>query len=103
LGCPGICPGDLAFDSEEFDGDATARQIDARSLPVTLLSGVYDYSATPKDGARLAGLLPGALHLTMQNLGHFPMCEDPATFRPYLMRALELVGAHGKAGAVIDA
>ncbi|WP_127904161.1 alpha/beta fold hydrolase [Solirhodobacter olei] len=90
-GAPGIYPGDLAFYSEEFDGDATARQIDARSLPVALLSGAYDYSATPSDGARLAELMPGAFHLRMENLGHFPMCEDPATFRPYLMRALSFV------------
>ena len=43
--------------------------------------------------------MPGALHLTMENLGHFPMCEDPATFRPYLIRALDFIATRIGPGA----
>ncbi|MBB3914581.1 MULTISPECIES: alpha/beta fold hydrolase [Rhizobium] len=92
-GAPGIYPGDLAFYSDEFDGAVTAPKIDASRTPTVLLSGDYDYSATPADGAKLADLIPGSLHLTMPGLGHFPMCEHPDYFRPYLMRALEFIRA----------
>lgn len=90
-GGPGVYPGDLAFYSDEFDGAQTAPLIDAARTPVALLSGNYDYSATPADGARLAQLIPGALHLVMEGLGHFPMTEHPDNFRPYLMQGLEHV------------
>lgn len=90
-GGPGVYPGDLAFYSDEFDGAETAPRIDAAHTPVALLSGNYDYSATPADGAKLAHLIPGALHLVMEGLGHFPMTEHPDNFRPYLMQGLEHV------------
>lgn len=90
-GAPGIYPGDLAFYSEEFDGAEVAPRIDASVLPIALLSGIYDYSASPEDGARLAAMMPGALHIVMEKLGHFPMCEDPGAFRPHLLEALGFV------------
>ncbi|MBL4919203.1 alpha/beta fold hydrolase [Szabonella alba] len=93
-GAPGIYPGDLAFYSEEFDGAETGPAIDSNRCPVALLSGEYDYSATPADGARLASHIPGALHLVMAGLGHFPATEDPDTFRPHLLRGLQHVCEH---------
>ncbi|MGV1795151.1 alpha/beta fold hydrolase [Rhizobium sp. A37_96] len=93
-GAPGVYPGDLAFYSDEFDGGVTAPQIDGSHTPVALLSGDYDYSATPEDGEKLAKLIPGSLHLTMPGLGHFPMCEHPDRFRPYLVQALEFIAQH---------
>ncbi len=90
---PGIYGGDLAFYSDEFDGAAIASKIDAQQTPVALLSGDYDYSATPKDGQKLADLIPGSFFKVMPGLGHFPMCENPDLFRPYLRDALEHVMA----------
>jgi len=90
-GAPGIYPGDLAFYSDEFDGAVTAPKIDGSRTRTVLLSGDYDYSATPADGAKLAELIPGSLHLTMEGLGHFPMCEHPDYFRTYLSRALTFI------------
>lgn len=90
-GAPGIYRGDLAFYSEEFDGGEIGPQIDAARTPVALLSGTYDFSATPEDGARLAKDIPGALHLVMNGLGHFPATEHPELFRPFLMQALNHV------------
>lgn len=95
-GAPGVYPGDLAFYSDEFDGGQIAPLIDAGSLPVALLSGGYDYSATPADGAELADRMPGARHIVMDGLGHFPMCENPALFHPYLLSALEFVMEQSK-------
>ncbi|TXI05874.1 MAG: alpha/beta hydrolase [Rhizobium sp.] len=90
-GAPGIYPGDLSFYSDEFDGAIIAPKIDGRRLPTVLLSGDYDYSATPADGAKLAALIPGSLHLVMEGLGHFPMCEHPDYFRSYLAQALAFI------------
>lgn len=92
-GGPGVYQADLAFYSLEFDGAATARRIDAAALPVVLLSGAYDYSATPQDGAALAALMPGALQIVMPELGHFPMTEHPDLFAGYLDRALAAISA----------
>lgn len=88
-GGPGIYAGDLAFYSDEFDGTQVAPRIDARNLPVRLLTGTYDYSATVADGAALAALMPGSVFAEMPGLGHFPMSENPDLFRPHLVRALE--------------
>lgn len=90
-GGPGVYPGDLAFYSDEFDGAVTAPKIDAAKTPVALLSGDYDYSATPADGEKLAALIPGALHLVMDGLGHFPMIEHPDYFRRFLITGLDHV------------
>lgn len=90
-GAPGIYPGDLSFYSDEFDGAVTAPRINGVKTPTVLLSGDYDYSATPADGAKLAELIPSSLHVTMPGLGHFPMCEHPDYFRSYLTQALDFV------------
>lgn len=87
-GAPGIYGGDLAFYSDEFDGAAIAGKINAERTPVALLSGGYDYSATPNDGRKLSELIPGSFFKEMPGLGHFPMCENPDFFRPYLLEAL---------------
>ncbi|RXT51245.1 alpha/beta hydrolase [Bosea sp. Tri-44] len=92
-GAPQVYTGDLAFYSDEFDGGDVALRIDASRTPVALLSGTYDYSATPEDGKKLAALIPGALLRVMDGLGHFPMCEHPDLFRPHLVAALEHVGS----------
>ncbi len=87
-GAPGIYPGDLAFYSQEFDAATIAPRIDAHRTPIALLCGAYDYSATPADGQRIADLIPGAVLRTMPSMGHFPMCEHPDAFAPYLYDAL---------------
>ena len=90
-GAPGVYHGDLAFYSDEFDGGLVGPRIDAARTPIAMLSGTYDFSATPEDGAELARHIPGALHLVMEGLGHFPATEHPAIFRPWLLRALDHV------------
>ncbi|MFM0047146.1 alpha/beta fold hydrolase [Paraburkholderia sediminicola] len=87
-GAPGVYSGDLAFYSDEFDGEAIGPLIDCSRTPVVLLCGAYDYSATPADGGKLASVIKGARLVEMPGLGHFPMCEDPDRFRPYLVDAL---------------
>ncbi|HRO59273.1 MAG TPA: alpha/beta fold hydrolase, partial [Burkholderiaceae bacterium] len=75
---PGVYEGDLEFYSDEFDAGTYVNDIDAGRTPLWLLSGDYDYSATPADGRRVAEAIPGARFVEMNGLGHFPMTEDPA-------------------------
>lgn len=90
-GAPGVYDGDLMFYSDEFDGEAVARRIDGGRIPVQLLIGHYDFSATVADAHALAGWIAGAEVIEMPGLGHFPMIEHPVAVRPYLLRALEAV------------
>jgi pimeloyl-ACP methyl ester carboxylesterase len=59
-----------------------------------LLSGEYDYSCPPQDTELVASLVRGSCAEVMPGLGHFPMSENYAEFRPHLLpilaRAAEL-------------
>lgn len=83
-GAPGIYDGDLVFYSDEFDGEVVAKRIDGRRIPVALLIGHYDFSATVSDAHALAGWIEGAVVTEMPELGHFPMTENPPVLLKYL-------------------
>jgi pimeloyl-ACP methyl ester carboxylesterase len=97
-GGPGIYGGDLAFYSDEFDGAVIGPRIDTARCPLRLLTGDYDYSASPEDGEALAALIPGSVFQRMPGLGHFPMTEDPERFLRHFTPALDAVAAAGAAG-----
>jgi len=84
----GIYRGDLGFYSNEFDGDLVGKQLASTGVSVYLLTGSYDYSATPDNTRKLAALIPQASLIEMKDLGHFPMSENPDGFRPYWLDAL---------------
>jgi pimeloyl-ACP methyl ester carboxylesterase len=63
-------------------------QIDTANTPVHLLVGAYDLTCTPEDARRTAAAIPGATLAVMDELGHFPMSEHPAGFRPFFLDAL---------------
>lgn len=83
---PGVYEGDLAFYSDEFDAAHYTGDIDTRRTPLWLMTGDYDYSATPADTRKVAAAVPGAQFMQLDGFGHFPMTEDPqrllAHFRP---------------------
>ena len=56
-----------------------------------VLSGEYDWSATPAASRELASEIPGAEFVFMPGLGHFPMAEDPDAFRGHLRPVLEKI------------
>ena len=59
--------------------------------PIYLLSGEYDPSATPEMGREVAELANAAHFEVMKGMGHFPMSENPALFREYLLPVLERI------------
>ncbi|HJV84681.1 MAG TPA: alpha/beta hydrolase [Noviherbaspirillum sp.] len=88
-----VYSGDLAFYSEEFDAEHDLAGLDGTSKPIHLLTGAYDYSASPADSQRVADLIPGAVFTEMPDLGHFPMIENPAGLLRHLRPVMEQVHA----------
>ena len=90
-GAPVVFRGDLAFYSEEHDLRGELDKIDTSRTAVYVLSGEYDWSATPAASRELANAIPGAHFTLMPGIGHFPMAEDPQTFRKHLVPVLEKI------------
>ena len=88
-----IYSGDLAFYSDEFDAEVDIRGLDGTARPIYLLTGAYDYSATPADSRKVADLIPGAQFVEMSDLGHFPMTEHPKALLGYLKPVLQEIKA----------
>ena len=90
---PGIFKGDLYF--YRVDGDLRAKiaRIDTARCPLYMLTGEYDFSCTPDDTKRTAAQIKGADVTIMKELGHFPMSENPAQFRRYILPVLEKIMA----------
>ena len=88
---PGVFKGDLHF--YRIDGDLrdVVARIDTSICPLFLLTGEYDFSCTPEDTRRTASRIPGAEVVIMAQLGHFPMSENPAQFRRYILPVLEKI------------
>lgn len=85
---PGVFRGDLGFYTRDDSLIARLRRIDTAKTPVHILVGAYDLTCTPEDARRTADAIPGASICAMDELGHFPMSEHPAGFRPYFIDAL---------------
>jgi pimeloyl-ACP methyl ester carboxylesterase len=83
--------GDLYF--YRVDGDLRGRveKIDTKVCPLFLLTGEYDFSCTPEDTKRTAAAIGGASVTIMEQLGHFPMSENPEQFRRYISPVLDQV------------
>ena len=88
-GGPGVFKGDLHF--YRVDGDFRDRvgEIDTSRCPLYLLTGEYDFSCTPADTRWTAERIPGARLTIMREIGHFPMSENPARFRQYILPVLD--------------
>jgi pimeloyl-ACP methyl ester carboxylesterase len=92
-GGPGVFKGDLHF--YRVDGDMRDRvsRIDTKRCPLYLLTGEYDFSCQPDDTLRTAAKIPGARVTIMKEIGHFPMSENPAQFRRYVLPVLDEIRA----------
>lgn len=85
---PGIYDGDLAFYSDDFDAHHHTASIDTLKTPLWLLTGNYDYSATPADSRRVAQEIAGSNFMELTGFGHFPMVENPRGLMPHLQPPL---------------
>jgi pimeloyl-ACP methyl ester carboxylesterase len=95
-GGPGIFLGDLHYYFTDGDlRNGLLDGLDTRRCPLHLLTGEYDISATPALTAELAKLVKATSFRVMEGLGHFPMSENPAQFRKYLLPVLERIADAG--------
>lgn len=85
---PGVFRGDLSFYTRDDSLIGRLGRIDTGRTPVHILVGAYDLTCTPEDARRTAEAIPGATLAVMDELGHFPMSEHPAGFRPFFVEAL---------------
>lgn len=85
---PGVFRGDLSFYTRDESLIGRLKDIDTKATPVHILCGVYDLTCTPEDATRTANAIPGATLEVMDELGHFPMSENPTAFKPYFASAL---------------
>ena len=92
-GGPGVFKGDLYFYRADGDFRDRVGQIDTSACPLYLLTGEYDFSCTPEDTRRTAEQIQGARVTIMKEIGHFPMSENPAQFRAYLLPVLDEIRA----------
>jgi pimeloyl-ACP methyl ester carboxylesterase len=97
-GGPGVMQGDTAYYKETgLLRDEDLARIDTRRTPLYLLTGEYDWGATPAHGEEVARLVPGATFQVMAGLGHFPPSENYPALRPYLLPVLDEL--HARLGA----
>ena len=83
-----MCKGDLYFYRVEGELRGRVAAIDTTICPLYLLTGEYDFSCMPEDTRRTAASIPGASVTIMEQLGHFPMSENPKQFRRYIAPVL---------------
>jgi pimeloyl-ACP methyl ester carboxylesterase len=90
---PGVFKGDLYFYRVDSDLRGRLDGIDTTLCPLFLLTGEYDFSCSPDDTLRTARQIPGVEVTVMEQVGHFPMSENPFQFRRYLIPVLEKIRA----------
>ena len=87
-GGPGVYKGDVYYYCFDMDTREDIKRIDTNRCKVSLLSGEFDYSATPAETKKAADAIAGSRFVLMKGMGHFPMIENYAGFKPYLMEEL---------------
>ena len=90
-GWPPAFLGDLYYYVVDFDLRETAARIDTGKTAVHILTGEYDASGTLELGQAAHAAIPGSTWTRMDNVGHFPMSENPAACLEYLLPVLENV------------
>jgi pimeloyl-ACP methyl ester carboxylesterase len=90
-GWPPAFFGDLFYYIDDHDLTTEATNIDTTRIPVFLLTGEYDYSATIEHGQAAHEAIKGSSFTVMDGIGHFPMSENPEAFAKYLLPALATI------------
>lgn len=90
-GWPPLFLGDLNYYMVEYDLRGEAEFIDTDKVAVHILSGEYDASGTIEAGEAAHQTITGSTFSAMQDVGHFPMSENPRKFIEYLLPVLEKI------------
>lgn len=88
-GANGVFKGDLYYYSEDHDYRGDLEDLDATECPLYVMNGEYDYLTDPEDGREVADAVgEGATAVESEEIGHFPMSENPELFNAYLKEIL---------------
>jgi pimeloyl-ACP methyl ester carboxylesterase len=90
-GWPPAFLGDLHYYVVDHDLTEEAAAIDMAEIPVHLLTGEYDASATIEHGQACHDAIAGSTFSVMEGVGHFPMSENPEAFIPRLLPILDRI------------
>lgn len=89
LGSNGLFRGDLYYYSVDHDYRDQLDQVDP-NCPVYVMNGEYDFATDPEDAREVAeGIGDQAQTVEMQQIGHFPMSENPELFNEYIKIVLD--------------
>jgi pimeloyl-ACP methyl ester carboxylesterase len=95
-GWPPAFLGDLYYYINDYDLSEEARHIDTGKVGVHILSGEYDASGTMEHGQAAHAAIAGSTWTGMNDVGHFPMSENPEAFLGYLLPVLDMIKSrHG--------
>jgi pimeloyl-ACP methyl ester carboxylesterase len=72
-----------------------AQRIDTSRIAVYLMTGEYDWGNSPDQTRILAAQIKDSKFVEMKGLGHFPMAENFAVFKSYLMPILNEIALSG--------
>ena len=92
-GWPPAFLGDLHYYMVDYDLRERASEIDTSQVGVHILSGEYDYSASPAMGRAAHEAIAGSTFGEMKGVGHFPMSENPDAFLAHLLPVLDSIVA----------
>ena len=90
-GWPPVFLGDLHYYTVDYDLRQEAHLIDTTKVGVHILSGEYDASGTMEHGQEAHRAITGSTWQAMEDVGHFPMSENPEAFLTYLLPVLEAI------------
>lgn len=85
--------GDLHYYLADFDIRDRAGEIDTGLTAVHIMNGEHDFSGTVEAGLEAHQAIAGSTHTAMEDVGHFPMQENPAAFIGYLLPVLDQIEA----------
>lgn len=90
---PPVFRGDLYYYSVDHNLSGKLHQIDTSRVAVYILAGEYDFASTPEMCRQTANQIRGARFMEMEKLGHFPMTENYAIFKGYLLPILKEIAS----------
>lgn len=93
---PSVYDSDFAFYSDQFNAHDHTGKIDTKKTPLWMMTGDYDYSATPADSRHVADEIAGAPFQALSGFGHVPMVENPVGLMPHLEAPMAALLAHIK-------
>jgi pimeloyl-ACP methyl ester carboxylesterase len=90
-GWPPAFLGDIHYYLKDYDLRDEAHKIDTGEVAVHIMSGEYDASGTLEHGQAAHAAITGSTWTGMNDVGHFPMSENPEAFLRYLLPVLEQI------------